>query len=33
MTTDLLGGQITMSFDTITPVLPHIRRASCEHWR
>lgn len=25
MTTDLLGGQITMSFDTITPVLPHIK--------
>jgi tripartite-type tricarboxylate transporter receptor subunit TctC len=25
MATDLLGGQITMSFDTITPVLPHIR--------
>ncbi|MEQ1516048.1 MAG: tripartite tricarboxylate transporter substrate-binding protein, partial [Usitatibacteraceae bacterium] len=24
-TTDLLGGQITMSFDTITPVLPHIK--------
>ncbi len=24
LTTDLLGGQITMSFDTITPVLPHI---------
>ncbi len=22
---DLLGGQITMSFDTITPVLPHIK--------
>ncbi len=25
MTTDLLGGQITMSFDTITPVLQHIK--------
>jgi tripartite-type tricarboxylate transporter receptor subunit TctC len=25
LTTDLLGGQITMSFDTITPVLSHIR--------
>jgi tripartite-type tricarboxylate transporter receptor subunit TctC len=25
MATDLLGGQIAMSFDTITPVLPHIR--------
>ena len=25
LTADLLGGQITMSFDTITPVLPHIR--------
>lgn len=25
MVTDLLGGQITMSFDTITPVLPHIK--------
>lgn len=25
LTTDLLGGQIMMSFDTITPVLPHIR--------
>mgnify|MGYP003576093030 CR=1 FL=1 len=23
--TDLIGGQITMSFDTITPVLPHIK--------
>jgi len=25
LTTDLLGGQITMSFDAITPVLPHIK--------
>src|SRR5688572_4215517 len=25
LTTDLLGGQIGMSFDTITPVLPHIK--------
>lgn len=25
LTNDLLGGQITMSFDTITPVLPHIK--------
>ena len=25
MATDLLGGQISMSFDTITPVLPHIK--------
>jgi tripartite-type tricarboxylate transporter receptor subunit TctC len=25
MASDLLGGQITMSFDTITPVLPHIK--------
>jgi tripartite-type tricarboxylate transporter receptor subunit TctC len=25
LTTDLLGGQIAMSFDTVTPVLPHIR--------
>ena len=25
LTTDLLGGQITMSFDTVTPVLQHIR--------
>jgi len=25
LTTDLLGGQIEMSFDTITPVLPHIK--------
>ncbi len=25
LTTDLLGNQITMSFDTITPVLQHIR--------
>lgn len=25
MATDLLGGQIQMSFDTITPVLPHIK--------
>jgi tripartite-type tricarboxylate transporter receptor subunit TctC len=25
LTTDLLGGQVTMSFDTITPVLPHVK--------
>ena len=25
MATDLLGGQITMSFDTVTPVLPYIQ--------
>lgn len=25
LTTDLLGGQIAMSFDTMTPVLPHIK--------
>lgn len=25
LTTDLLGGQVAMSFDTITPVLPHIQ--------
>lgn len=25
ITTDLLGGQITMSFDTVTPVLQHIK--------
>jgi len=25
MATDLLGGQITLSFDTVTPVLPHIQ--------
>jgi tripartite-type tricarboxylate transporter receptor subunit TctC len=25
LATDLLGGQITMSFDTLTPVLPHIK--------
>lgn len=25
LTTDLLGGQISLSFDTITPVLPHIK--------
>ena len=25
LTSDLLGGQISMSFDTITPVLPHIK--------
>ena len=25
LTTDLLGGQINMSFDTITPVLSHIK--------
>lgn len=25
LTTDLLGGQVTMSFDTLTPVLPHIK--------
>jgi tripartite-type tricarboxylate transporter receptor subunit TctC len=24
LTTDLIGGQVTMSFDTVTPVLPHI---------
>lgn len=25
LTTDLLGGQVVMSFDTLTPVLPHIQ--------
>jgi tripartite-type tricarboxylate transporter receptor subunit TctC len=25
LVTDLIGGQITMSFDTVTPVLPHIK--------
>lgn len=25
LTTDLIGGQVTMSFDTVTPVLPHIQ--------
>ncbi|MCY1227052.1 hypothetical protein D9M72_393100 [compost metagenome] len=25
LTTDLLGGQVTMSFDTLTPVLQHIK--------
>ena len=25
LTTDLLGGHVTLSFDTITPVLPHIK--------
>jgi len=25
LTTDLLGGQVAMSFDTITPLLPHIK--------
>jgi len=25
LTNDLLGGQVNMSFDTITPVLPHIK--------
>ncbi|MEK8052960.1 tripartite tricarboxylate transporter substrate binding protein [Ideonella sp. DXS22W] len=25
LTTDLLGGQVTMSFDTVTPVLQHIK--------
>ncbi|MFO1198121.1 MAG: tripartite tricarboxylate transporter substrate binding protein [Burkholderiaceae bacterium] len=25
LTVDLLGGQVTMSFDTITPVLPHVK--------
>ena len=25
LATDLLGGQLTLSFDTVTPVLPHIR--------
>lgn len=25
LATDLLGGQISMSFDTVTPVLPHIK--------
>lgn len=27
LTTDLLGGQVAMSFDTLTPVLPHIQAA------
>ena len=25
LATDLIGGQVTMSFDTVTPVLPHIK--------
>ncbi|MDS1141627.1 tripartite tricarboxylate transporter substrate binding protein [Pusillimonas sp. SM2304] len=25
LTTDLIGGQVAMSFDTVTPVLPHIQ--------
>ena len=25
LTTDLIGGQVQMSFDTVTPVLPHIK--------
>ena len=25
LTTDLIGGQVTISFDTVTPVLPHIK--------
>jgi tripartite-type tricarboxylate transporter receptor subunit TctC len=25
LATDLIGGQITMSFDTVTPVLPHVK--------
>jgi tripartite-type tricarboxylate transporter receptor subunit TctC len=25
LTTDLLGGQVSMSFDTVTPVLPYIK--------
>ena len=25
LTTDLIGGQVTMSFDTVTPVLPYIK--------
>ncbi len=25
LTTDLLGGQVAMSFDTVTPVLPHVQ--------
>ncbi|WP_119156925.1 Bug family tripartite tricarboxylate transporter substrate binding protein [Caldimonas tepidiphila] len=25
LVTDLMGGQVTMSFDTVTPVLPHIK--------
>jgi tripartite-type tricarboxylate transporter receptor subunit TctC len=25
LTTDLIGGQVNMSFDTLTPVLPHIK--------
>lgn len=25
LVTDLIGGQVTMSFDTVTPVLPHIQ--------
>ncbi len=33
MTTDLLGGQISMSFDTITPVLPHIKAGKLARWR
>ncbi len=28
LTTDLLGGQVTMSFDTITPVLPFIKEGN-----
>jgi tripartite-type tricarboxylate transporter receptor subunit TctC len=25
LVTDLIGGQVTMSFDTVTPVLPHVK--------
>ena len=35
LTTDLLGGQINMSFDTITPVLAHIKAGKLRalaHW-
>lgn len=28
LTTDLIGGQVSMSFDTVTPVLPHIKSGS-----
>jgi tripartite-type tricarboxylate transporter receptor subunit TctC len=32
LTTDLLGGQIAMSFDTVTPCCPTSRPASCARW-
>lgn len=33
LTTDMLGGQVDMSFDTVTPVLSFIGRASSSPWQ